>query len=203
MSTSLMEAARELIVWAHLSDRWRGPCSPGGTLTKTSRLTESAWQAHEHTAPLLGPARSCARRPGSGPPLLFRRRCKALNFFRTYSFGYMHHHSAIFYLWAAWFAFSFVPFVSLARSLSFLSFFLSSSLWCASALWRAHLPARAWRSSISPSLPPLSNHVPPREAPKCCYHGNAPISNVHLSTGRLTRCRVRERRWVRSARNKK
>ena len=98
----------------------------------------------------------------------FRRLGKALNFFRTYSFGYMHHHSAIFYLWAAWFAFSFVPFVSLARSLSFLSFFLSSSLWRASALWRARLPARAWRSSISPSLPPLSTPVPPRDTPICC-----------------------------------
>ena len=26
----------------------------------------------------------------------FRRLCKTPNFFRTYSFGYMHHHSAIF-----------------------------------------------------------------------------------------------------------
>ena len=48
----------------------------------------------------------------------FRRLCKTPNFFRTYSFGYMdmHHHSAIFYLWAAWLAFSFVPFVSLVSS---------------------------------------------------------------------------------------
>ena len=123
--------------------RSRALANPWRMLTNASRLTESAWHAHERAAPLLGPALSCERRPRGGPPLLFRRRCKALNFFRTYSFGYMHHHSAIFYLWAAWFAFSFVPFVSLARSLSFLSFFLSSSLRRASALRRARLPARA------------------------------------------------------------
>ena len=78
-------------------------------LAPLSRLTESAWLAHERAAPLLGPARSCERRPRSGPPLLFRRQCKAPNFFRTYSFGYMHHHSAIFLFMGCLVCFLFRP----------------------------------------------------------------------------------------------
>ena len=102
----------------------------------------------------------------------FRRLCKTPNFFRTYSFGYMHHHSAIFYLWVAWFAFSFVPFVSLARSLSFYS---SSSLppFCVPTLCGGHALRLALNAARSPpSLPPLSTPVPPRDTPKCCYRTN-------------------------------
>ena len=62
-------------------------------LTNASRLTESPWHAHEQAAPLLRAGAGTELRASSEEwsSTAFRRLGKTPNFFRTYSFSYMHH----------------------------------------------------------------------------------------------------------------